>query len=219
MAPSSTGATSDGEVRFAVHFCMTLSPRNHRSRRAAGTLLVLAGLSAPAVAAEPVTLLEVIGQKVGVYELGDIPTPVGIHHDKLAVSFRVIARVANVSIDVGLASVHGTVLAFLTNHLGLGTTKANQIASSTYSGRPGEHITLFQHLNLDVGTYYVVLYSTGGNSEWNRLFPSSINGVASRICCTDQFFTHDLSTYPPLASGYTHIDSARGGSLQYRLTQ
>lgn len=133
--------------------------------------VAMSASSGQPAAADPVTLLEVSGPKVGVYMFGQVAT----HYDKLVVSFTTTVPLVDVTIDVGLGLLNTTVYAFLTDRIGPGTGVGNEIASSIYSGAPGTNIPLFNNLSLGIGTYYLVLDAIGGSDEWNRLLPFDVD--------------------------------------------
>jgi hypothetical protein len=114
-----------------------------------------------------------------------------------------------VSITADLAGLDSTdqVAAYLTDQIGPGTTVANQLAfnPSVEVGSPGTY-SIFSGLNLNAGTYYLVLSttSTSENAAWANAFPSpsdvatgpgvTSNGFAD-VCSLGGSFP--CSTYAP----------------------
>jgi hypothetical protein len=181
-------------------------------------VLALAALlaSAVTVAASPITLLEVTGPRVGGYVLGPIQTPNGPREDKLAVAFATTVPLIGVSIDVGLGSVNSPVQAYLVNSLGAGTTIANQIAQTSYSGPAGPNVVLFNNLSLGVGTFFLVLDAGTPTDSWNRLLPFSVvtaGGVTRGV----DFFSNQFSAYAPASQFFVNPQTANEGALQYRI--
>jgi hypothetical protein len=102
--------------------------------------------------------------------------------------------------------------AYLTTSLGLGTTLADQIASTSFSfPRTPSYELLFSGLTLGPGTYYLSLTSTGGiainEGSWtcnDGCNPSMATIVtAPGVTRNSDQFTEGNSIYPPAGTVFT----------------
>jgi len=85
-----------------------------------------------------------------------------------AVSWTQSIAFADVSVSAFLGAGFTDGTAWLTNRLGIGTTAANILATTHFHTAPGPQVwvTLFQHMHLGPGTYYLVLSSTTTEGTW-----------------------------------------------------
>ena len=150
-----------------------------------------------------------------VSEAGNVSGGVGLfNHGTFAQTFMVSWTQANLSTDVAISATIGwpqgtfpvpplSGTAILTNHIGPGTTAANEIASASFTA-PSDTFTdenLFLGLSLTGGTYYLILSANGAN---NPVWADTISNSPGSSLTTGQ----DVSFNGFFISGDTNADPA-----------
>jgi hypothetical protein len=138
-----------------------------------------------------------------------------------AVSWISTVHYANVSISVPLIGT-ATGTAYLTNAIGPGTTMANVLATTSFTENSStlQWYTIFNHLNLSPGTYFLVLGSQSACcSGWGSTPQPSIT-TAAGINYNGSYFAstpHNNTSFYP-ASVFSSFEANNSLPLQFSVT-
>jgi len=131
-------------------------------------------------------------------------------NNPVAVSWTQTGAYSNVTVMADLISAGtGTATVYLTDHIGPGTTTADQlaVATETMSFQPASETTLFTGLSLGPGTYYVTLFSTSISNPVNFEVNLTLDSLATPGNTTNTgLFAISSSSYPPATSFFNSTD-------------
>jgi hypothetical protein len=152
------------------------------------TILLLA-MNSTILSAGPITILSVTG--------GTPAVPFGLYNlQTLAISFTTGQAYSNVSISADVfGSFSGS--AYLMTQIGVGTTVADEIASSPFTSTGLAFLTVLQNVSIGPGTYFLVL----GN-------PQPVNGSGWQTGEANVMTVADVGASTPFGVYSSFTDNA-----------
>jgi MYXO-CTERM domain-containing protein len=141
----------------------------------------------------------------------------------VGVSWSMASAFNNVQISLGLGGNPSAVgLAYLTTQIGLGTTSAFEIVSSTFLfPTTNSMVSIFSGLNLQAGTYYLTVQGVSngqnGNCIWAGL-PTPIINTANGVTTNGQYWNY-YAPYNLGPQGYSPATQFSTGPRSFSLFQ